>query len=168
MSKGYQDLEKVLKDSIRNSEHLVFLHPGDSRGFTDEELEARRYRDFETRLFITGTPFAGDSVFLRNFHTDNATHSSNFNYVRDYLKAFHVIKNWTCAKSVLTTLLTMCFQLDPSNYYSFAISLASGLSNNGKNTDFETSTSSNPPFTESGKVDMAKQLKLGFCRMRQK
>jgi len=149
MSKGYKDLEKVLRNNVDDPDHCVFLHPGDSRGFTDEELYARKYRDFETRLFVTGTPFAGDSVFLRNFHTDNAPHSSNFNYVRDYLKAFHVIKNRTCAKSVLTTLLTMSFQLEPSDYYSFAISLASGLSKNAANTDFETSQTSNSKVEET-------------------
>jgi len=149
MSKAYKDLEKVLRANVDDPDHCVFLHPGDSRGFTDEELDARKYRDFETRLFVTGAPFAGDSVFLRNFHTDNAPHSSNFNYVRDYLKAFHVIKNRTCAKSVLTTLLTMSFQLDPSDYYSFAISLASGLSENARNTDFETSQTSNSKVEET-------------------
>jgi len=142
MPNGLPQLETLMRNNVSDPENGIFLHPGDSRGYSDDELEHLKYRDFETRLFITGTQCAGDSAFLRIHHTDNAKHSSNFNYVRDYIKAFHVVKNWTCAKSVLTTLLTMCFQLDKSDYYSFAISIASGLSNNAKNTDFEASKSS--------------------------
>jgi len=86
---------------------------------------------------MCGVPCCGDTVFLRNHFTDNAKHYSNFNYVRDYLKAFHVVKNWTCAKSAQSALLTMCFNLDESDYYSFATSIASGLSRQGANTNFE-------------------------------
>lgn len=143
MSSGLKELEVILKNNVDKPEHCVFLHPGETqRGYTDDELTALKHRDFETRLFITGTQCAGDCVFLRTHHTDNARHSSNFNYVRDYLKAFHVIENWTCAKSVLTTLLTMCFQLEPSDYYTFAISIGSGLSENGANMHFEAAQSS--------------------------
>jgi len=144
---GLEKLEEIIKDNVENSESCVFLHPDEKRGYSDDELLALTNRDFETRLFVTGTQCAGDSVFLRTHHTDNARHSSNFNYVRDYLKAFHVTKNWTCAKSVLTSLLTLCFQLsptkDPSRYHTFATSVASGLSRNGANTEFEGSSTIN-------------------------
>lgn len=149
VAKGFKNLEKCILNSVDRAEHSVFLHPGEKRGYTDDELAAVKHRDFETRLFMAGTPCNGDSVFLRHHFTDNVEHASNFNYVRDYLKAFHLIQNWTCAKSVLSTLLTMCFQLESSGYYTFAISLASGLSRNGENTDFEGSLVSDPSFSNS-------------------
>jgi len=133
-----KQLEKIILKNVDNPQDCVFLHHnGERRNYTDDELANLKNRDFETRLFMSGMPCGGDSVFLRTHFTDNVEHASNFNYVRDYLKAFHVVKNWTCAKSVLTTLLTMCFELDESHYYSFATSIASGLSRQGANTDFE-------------------------------
>lgn len=132
-----------MRNAIDNPDTCVFLHPGQPRNYKTEELIALKKRDFETRLFITGTQCAGDTVFLRNHHTDNAGHESHLNYVRDYLKAANATRV-TCAKSNLTTLLTMCFELTPSDYYTFAISLASGLSNYGQNTDFEIDTSMAP------------------------
>jgi len=164
MPNGLKELESILKKNVDNDEHCVFLHPEESRGYTDDELTALKHRDFETRLFITGTQCAGDSVFLRTHHTDNAQHTSNLNYVRDYLKAFHVIENWTCAKSVLTTLLTMCFQLEPSDYYTFAISIASGLSRDGANTDFEAAKSShtNTGTAKSDEIDVQKSIASGL------
>lgn len=136
---GLDKLEEIIKDTVKNNDSCVFLHPTDKRGYTEDELLALTHRDFETRLLITGTQCAGDCAFLRNHHTDHAPYTSNLNYVRDYVKAFHVTKNWTCAKTMLTTLLTLCFQLSPSRYYTFATSIASGLSKNGANTDFEGS-----------------------------
>lgn len=134
---GTKELAKIILHNVERPEDCVFLHPKSKRNYTDDELASLTHRDFETRLFMTGTPQCGDTVFLMNHHTDNAQHASNFNYVRDYLKAFHVVKNWTCAKSVMTTLLSMCFQLEPSGYYSFASSIASGLSREGANITFE-------------------------------
>mmetsp|Transcript_22784 Transcript_22784/g.26235 ORF Transcript_22784/g.26235 Transcript_22784/m.26235 type:complete len:674 (-) Transcript_22784:82-2103(-) len=116
----------------------VFLHPDERRDYTDEELDHLTKRDFETRLFITATPVGGDTVFLRTHHTDNAKHASHLNYIRDLIKATHSTKNWTCAKATLTTLLTMCFQLNHSDYATFATTVASGLSRGAKNTTFET------------------------------
>jgi len=138
MRGSVKELEEIMKKSI-DPESCVFLHPGDNRKYDSKELLALRHRDFETRLFITATQCDGDTVFLRTHHTDNAQHRSHFNYVRDLLKAAHITENFTCAKSTLTTLLTMCFELSSSDYYTFAISLASGLSSNGKNTMFEMS-----------------------------
>jgi len=154
MQSGLSELEILVKNNVSNPDKCIFLHPGDLRSYTDDELACLNDRDFETRLFITGTQCGGDCSFLRSHHTDNVGHSSNFNYVRDYIKAFHVVKNWTCAKSVLTTLLTMCFQLDESDYYSFAITIASGLSENAKNTDFETNSSSRTLATPGSTVTM--------------
>jgi len=136
---GLKELEDIMYNSLPDSVNCIFLHPNESRSYTSEELRALGDRDFQTRLLITGTQCAGDTVFLRTHHTDNAGHRSHFNYVRDYLKAAHITKNTTCAKSNLTTLLTMCFELSSSDYYTFATSLASGLSNYGGNTDFEIS-----------------------------
>jgi len=133
----YAIIENVMRKNVKDPENCVFLHPDEQRNYTDEELKCLLNRTFETRLFITNTPCAGDSVFLRTHHTDNTLHHSHFNYVRDYLKAAHATKNQTCAKATLTTLLTMCFDLSKGDYYTFAISLASGLSKYGGNTMFE-------------------------------
>jgi len=133
----YTPLEETITSTVKDPSSCVFLHPNEKRDYNDDELEALKGRDFAARLFMTAKPCAGDTVFLRNHHTDNLQHASHFNYVRDYLKAAHAVKNQTCAKATLTTLLTMCFDLSPSDYYTFAISLASGLSKYGKNTMFE-------------------------------
>jgi len=155
---GLSELEEIMRNAIDNPDTCVFLHPGQRRDYTRDELIALRKRDFETRLFLTSTQCAGDTVFLRTHHTDNAGHESHLNYVRDYLKAAHATRI-TCAKSNLTTLLTMCFELAPSDYYTFAISLASGLSNYGQNTDFEINTSMAPSQAD------VPDLRYKFCQL---
>jgi len=126
-----------MRNSVRDPDDCVFLHPNERRNYSVEELDALTRRNFETKLFMTATPCAGDTVFLRTHHTDNLKHASHFNYIRDYVKAAHATRVQTCAKATLTTLLTMCFDLSSSDYYTFAISLASGLSKYGENTMFE-------------------------------
>ena len=66
----------------------------------------------------------------------------SLNFVRDYLKAAHggasgTGRNKTAAKSTLTRLLTICLDTDESCYSSFAITMASALSNTGANACFE-------------------------------
>jgi len=154
---GLTELEEIMKRSIDEPEYCVFLHPSEKRNYTPEELMALERRDFQTRLFILATQCAGDTVFLRTHHTDNAGHESHLNYVRDYLKAAHVTENSTCAKSCLTTLLTMCFELPQHDYYTFATSLASGLSNNGQNTHFEICDAMAP------RKEVVPKLRMKLC-----
>ena len=136
---GIKELEEIIYKSVSDQDNCIFLHPNETRLYTNKELKALENRDYQAKLFITGTQCAGDTVFLRTHHTDNLSHKSHFNYVRDYLKAAYITRNITCAKSSLTTLLTMCIEQDSSDYYTFATTLASGLSNNGGNTEFEIS-----------------------------
>jgi hypothetical protein len=153
---GVKKLNELYHAALGPS-NCVLLHPGDSRGYSDQELEAVNKRDFETRLFITATQCLGDTVFLRTHHTDNVKHACFLNYVRDYLKAAHSTKNLTCAKATLTSLLTMCFQLNSSDYCTFATTLASGLSHNSKNIDFEIN---DMMVTDESEIDF---IRFKFC-----
>jgi len=154
---GLIDLEEIMRRSINPPDVCVFLHPTEKRDYTPEELVSLNRRDFQTRLFICATQCAGDTVFLRTHHTDNAGYQSHFNYVRDYIKAAHVTRNSTCAKSCLTALLTMCFELPPHDYFTFATSLASGLSNNGHNTHFEICNAMAP------RPEVVPKLRMKLC-----
>ena len=122
---------------------LVLLHADSvgKRDYTEGELDCLKDRDFESRLLITGMNIEGRTVRLRTHHTDDHKYSSHLNYVRDYFKAAHATKNNTAAKATLTDLLTMFFSCDRSYYYSFALTLASGLSKQGENTSFEINDS---------------------------
>lgn len=142
----YEKLEPLIDEYCSDQKPHIYLHPteyGTSavspglRDYTEEELDALAKRDFETRLFITATAIEGSSVWLRTRWSDNHVRNSTFNVVRDYFKAMHGTKNFTAAKSALSEALTMCMESEKSNYYSFAISLASGLSNMGRNTSFQ-------------------------------
>ncbi len=139
MPSKFEKIEAILRDSCGEYEPLVFLHPDESRSYTDDELLMLRQRNFKTRLFISNTAAGGNSVFMRTHFTDNHEYQSHLNYVRDFLKATHVTLNLTAAKTTATELLSMFFALSPSEYYSFAVTVASGLSNYGENVSFEKS-----------------------------
>lgn len=81
----------------------------------------------------------GNTVFLRTRFSDNhpITHMNRYNYVRDYLKAATATGSHTAAKSTLTRLLTLFIDSNESSYCTFAITLASALSNTAENTCFE-------------------------------
>mmetsp|Transcript_31443 Transcript_31443/g.31700 ORF Transcript_31443/g.31700 Transcript_31443/m.31700 type:complete len:586 (-) Transcript_31443:111-1868(-) len=139
--KAYRNLEAIYEKSC-DDRALLFQHPDDydkNRDFKEEDLEILKKRDFKTRLFICTTTILGDSVFLSTHFTDNLKHQTHFNFVRDYVKTLIMTKNWTAATSVLTDLLTMVFKMEPSAYNTFACTLASALSDEAANTDFEVS-----------------------------
>lgn len=81
----------------------------------------------------------GNTVFLRTRFSDNhpITHMNRYNYVRDYVKAAAATGSHTAAKSTLTRLLTLVIDANESSYCTFAITLASALSNTAENTCFE-------------------------------
>ena len=131
-------------DALMNSmerdckQKTISLHPGDDRKiYTKEELNALKGRDFTTRLYISSQSVLNNSVWIRTHHTDNAEHTSNLAYIRDYFKAAYITRNHTAAKATLTALLTTMFAMEESNYNSFATIVASGLSEKGTNTSFE-------------------------------
>jgi hypothetical protein len=143
---GYEGLEDLIEKYCNDQKHHVFLHPSDygisavSEGLrksTMSEMAAIQKRDFETRLFVTAATFEGDSVFLRTRFSDNHIHKTKFNNIRDYFKAAHATRNFTAAKSTLAEILTTCMETDKDSYYSFAVTVASGLSKMGGNTSFE-------------------------------
>jgi hypothetical protein len=132
----YENLEALYKQSYSNIAPFIFLHPDDERDYTAVELYNLRRRDFITRWLICCTSIGGKCVALRTHFTDNHKFESHLKYVRNYYKAT-VTNNPTAAKIAATELLSMFFNLEPSQYYSFAVTMASGLSNYGSNTRFE-------------------------------
>ncbi len=79
------------------------------------------------------------------------------------VQATFVTKNYTASKANCTELLSSCLQAfsDPSStskYYSFAITMASGLSNMAQNIDFEQGMVSN--VTDLEEVNLARRK---FC-----
>ena len=77
---------------------------------------------------------------MRTHHTDNhsiLSSASVYNFIRDYLKATHTTKSYTSAKATLARLLTVFFDMDDSDFYNFAIIMASALSENASNISFE-------------------------------
>ena len=145
----YAGLETLTETYCHDQKPHIFLHPYDYgvsavspgiRDYTADELDALAKRDFETRIFITNRTFEGGSVWLRTHFTDNHIHTTMlFNVVRDYFKATHALKNFTAAKSALSEMMTTLMETDKAEYYSFAITMASALSEMGSNTSFEIS-----------------------------
>jgi hypothetical protein len=144
----YAGLETLIETYCHDQKPHIFLHPHDYgisavspgiRDYTTDELDALAKRDFETRIFITNRTFEGDSVWLRSHFTDNHVYTTTFNVVRDYFKATHALKNYTAAKSALSEMITTCMESDKAKYYSFAITMASALSEMAGNTSFEIS-----------------------------
>lgn len=139
MPSSFQRVEDIFRESFHDSEPFLFIHPDENRDYTDDELDLLRRRDFKTRWLICSTAVCHKSVVLRTHFTDNHKFESHLNYVRDLFKATHVTENFTAAKTAATELLNMFFTLNSSEYYSFAVTIASGLSNCGENISFEKS-----------------------------
>ncbi len=146
MTNPFEKLEPLISEYCTDQEPHIFLHPYDfgtnsfspgKRDYTKEELEALEKRDFETRIFMSATAINGNSMWLRSHWTDNHIYESELNLIRDYFKASHGTKNFTAAKFSLTEVLTMCMESKKTNYYSFAVTVASMLSDMGKNTSFQ-------------------------------
>jgi hypothetical protein len=154
-----EPLRNIIRVSTDDVQQVVLLHANDvgKRDYSAEELASVKKRDFESRLLITGINIEGLTVRLRTHHTDDHKFTSYLNYVRDYFKAAHATKNNTAAKATLTDLLTIFFTCDRSSYYSFALTLASALSNQGENTSFEIDDS-----MVKNKKQMA-QARKEFC-----
>ena len=77
---------------------------------------------------------------MRTHHTDNhslLSSASVYNFIQDYLKATHTTKTYTSAKATLARLLRVCFDMDESDFYNFAIIMASGLSANASNISLQ-------------------------------
>jgi len=130
-------LEDIFHEKYSENAPLVLLHPGDDRSYTDEELDHLRERDFVARMLICRDSCCGKSISLRTHFSDNHKFESHLNYIRDYFKAEHLTQNYTAAKTTVSELLTIFFTLNESQYYSFAITIASALSNCGENTSFQ-------------------------------
>ncbi len=157
MTSNYTKLEEVYAKTFHELAPLILLHPGEKRDYTEEEFDHLKQRDFKTRWFMRNTTVNGTSVSLRTHFTDNHKYESHLNYVRDYFKAATVTNNLTSAKTTLTELLSMFFAFKPSQYYSFAVSTASGLSNYGDNISFELGTNG---LLEEGYSELAARKKL--------
>ena len=134
---AFKEVNEIYNQTFHHSSPLILLHPDENRQYTNEELERLRERDFKTRLLICSKTVNGNSVCLRTHFTDNHKYESHLNYVRDFFKAAYVTKNYTSAKTTATELLSMFFAFNPSQYYSFAVTVASGLSNYGENISFQ-------------------------------
>ena len=81
-------------------------------------------------------------VFLRTHHSDNHPHASGvYNFVRDILKSSMHKNTFTASKATLTRLLNIALDMPESDYRTFAITMASGLSCYGSNTSFELRSS---------------------------
>lgn len=163
-----QTLESRIRAHTQSQKSHVFIHPHDlGSDYTDEQLHALMSRDFETRLFITAAMCMGDTVFLRTRHTDNHQHKSQFNLVRDFLKARYATKNHTAGKAALARLLTTLFRMDESERHSFISSIASGLSNKANNTDFEISDSlvKSPGDIPVARIQFCLQMHIIFNKL---
>ena len=173
--KSLEDLEEIISRDCVESQSPLFLHPADvgKRNYTDDELDNFRSRDFKTRLFILNSNIGGKTVSLRTKFSDNHTYTSYLNIIRDILKAFHSTKNFTAAKTNTAELLSKNFQYSPdsqqsmSNYYSWAVTIASGLSNFAQNTSFERDISmvKDDEDEEIARLKMCLLMDLIFSKM---
>eukprot|EP00551_Chaetoceros_affinis_P020353 CAMPEP_0203741204 /NCGR_PEP_ID=MMETSP0092-20131115/52743_1 /ASSEMBLY_ACC=CAM_ASM_001090 /TAXON_ID=426623 /ORGANISM="Chaetoceros affinis, Strain CCMP159" /LENGTH=180 /DNA_ID=CAMNT_0050627879 /DNA_START=100 /DNA_END=638 /DNA_ORIENTATION=- len=133
-----KDFESIMTENLSENKPLVFLREDDERDlYTKEEMLSLSERDFHTRLFISSAVYRNNCVWIRNHHTDIVASSSNFTYIRDYFKAAFSTENHTAAKTTLTAELTKWFDLDDPEYYTYATTLASGLSSEAANTSFQ-------------------------------
>ena len=133
-----RQLEEIMDDSLIENKPLIFLHHGYPKDeYDDDEVYALSQRDFQTRFFMSSLAVNMNSVWLRNHHSDNFHSMSNFTYVRDFFKAAYTTKNHTAAKATLTSEVTKWLNLDHHEYYTYATTLASALSDEGANTSFQ-------------------------------
>lgn len=143
MTLSLSKLEETITKDCQDGQDPLFLHPQDvgCRDYTDDEMKSLMQRDFHTRLFLSASNFQGNTVAMRTRFSDNHSHKSHLNIIRDLLKATHATNNFTAAKTNLTELLSMCLQTNTpasiSKYYSFAMTMASALSDYADKTSFE-------------------------------
>ena len=79
------------------------------------------------------------------------------------MKASTGNRSYTAAKSTLTRILTIAFDTDESEYNTFAMTVASGFSCLGANTDFEGATEGNVlAWADNGDLD---ELRLRLCAL---
>ncbi|CAB9518354.1 expressed unknown protein [Seminavis robusta] len=147
--------------SFSSKRDLVFLHPEEvgERDFTIEELHKIEFRPFPSRIFITNLQLKWITAWLRTRHTDHHDSKSSFNYVRDVIKADAITNNPPGAKYALTELLNMCYEMNESEYYSFACTLASAFSNRGENTEFEKSLLIHPTRLDAIEAELGHKIK---------
>ena len=144
MTLPVSELETLIRRDCHDGQSPLFLHPKEvGRDYTDDEMQSLMQRDFHTRLFLSASNIDGKTVAMRTHFTDNHRFTSHLNIIRDFLKAAHATNNFTAAKTNLTELLSMCLQCTPktnesiSKYYTFAMTMASVLSNCAEKTSFE-------------------------------
>ena len=134
----FKELEQIMKDCISENKPLIFPDTtAELEEYDDDDVNALIQRDFQTRIFMSSLSINMNCVWLRNHHYDNFNSKSNFTYVRDIFKAAFTTKNHTAAKSTLTSELTKWFDLDHHEYYTYATTLASALSEEATNTSFQ-------------------------------
>lgn len=136
--KKFEQLKEIMMDCISDNKPIIIPPSAfETEEYDEDEIYALRQRDFQTRIFMSSLSINMNSVWLRNHHSDNFNSKSNFTHVRDYFKAAFTTKNHTAAKSTLTSELTKWFDLDHHEYYTYATTLASALSDEATNTSFQ-------------------------------
>lgn len=141
------ELEDIItRDCQEDGQDPLFLQPQEvGRDYTDSEMQSLMQRDFHTRLFISASNFKGNTVAMRTHFSDNHRYKSHFNIIRDLFKATHATNNLTAAKTNLTELLSTCLHthtsVSISKYYTFAMTMASALSDCADKTSFEIHSS---------------------------
>jgi transcriptional regulator of heat shock response len=79
----------------------------------------------------------GNTVWLRTRHTDHHRHNSSFIQIRDAFNADAITNNPSGARDSVTKILDMFYRMHESDYYSYACTVASALSNGAENVTFE-------------------------------
>ena len=130
-----EELMNTMEANCDDEQSIIRLYD-DRKVYTPKELEQLKTRDFKMRLFLSNLSVKMNSVWLRNHHTDNVEHVSNFTYIRDLFKAA-LLKNRPASKATLTILLTTLMNMEISEYNSFVTVLAAGLSEKATHTCFE-------------------------------
>jgi len=140
---------KILEKSLPQEEvdEIILV----DHDYTEEILEKLSRRPFQSRLYISSSltktvSDTNDGVyeggFLRTRFSDRAAHQSNLSTIRDYIWALYSTeeaqtKDSVAAKLAVSHLCLGSFKMDESEYYSFASTLASALSEQATNTVFQ-------------------------------
>jgi len=133
----YAKLLAIVDENCIDQKPVLKVNPVDDPDtFTLEELSELQQRDFRTRIFFSDLGIDGNNAWIRTHHTDVAQRS-NIDYVREYFEAAYTDNNNIAAKSSLTGIMDMIFNMDPREYYNFATVVASGLSNEATHTSFQ-------------------------------
>jgi len=140
---------KILERSLPQEEidEIILV----DHDYTEEILEKLSRRPFQSRLYISSSltktvSDTNDGVyeggFLRTRFSDRAAHQSDLSTIRDYIWALYSreearTKDAVAAKLAISHLCLGSFKMDESEYYSFASTLASALSEQATNTVFQ-------------------------------